>query len=240
MNRADFIQQRRKDAWSRGREIRDGLLNEYRQRYNVSTVPAPALIVYELLRDFLDAKIQYTALGDNVFAETEWDGVAFVVRVNSETASIQGVKDAQGVQAVGIWHEVIHIEDDAHQLKEAPQALLPGFDMQRKIACHRSLRRGASEDERAREFWAEEAGRAAAVSMDALGRSVAFAELRRLGSRGEGRVREGFPLLYQAAEDIGVNISALVKQLTLEGRIAIVEEGGRRLVQVQRELSQAV
>ena len=47
-----------------------------------------------------------------------------------------------------------------------------------------------------------------------------------------------WPLLYQAADDIGVNITALVKQLELEGRIALVREGGRDLVYVQPKLTE--
>ena len=83
----------------------------------------------------------------------------------------------------------------------------------------------------AREFWAEEAGRAAAVSLPALSRSEAFVELGRLAADASGPVAGGWPLLYQAAEDIGVNITALVNQLRLEGLLGVAEE--RRGIYVQ-------
>lgn len=236
MDRAEFIQSRQRAAWARGREVRDALMSEYQQRYGVTTLPAPARIVDELLRDFLNTQIKEAPLGQQVFAETEWDGERFIVTVNSTTASIAGVKDAPGVEAVGKWHEIVHIVDDAHDLKEGAQEALPGFDVARKIACSRSMRRGTSGEERAREFWAEEAGRAAAVSIVALARSASFREVIRLGERAGGRPVNGFPLLYRAAEDIGVNISALVKQLTCEGKLSVARESGRNLIVVQREL----
>ncbi len=236
MDRSEFVVQRSRAACTRGREIRDALIGEYQTRYGVSMPPPPAIIVDELLRDFLDARIREVPLEDHVFAETEWDGQRFVVNMNSRTSLIAGVKDAEGVQAVGKWHEIIHIVDNADYLKEDGQSTLPGFEFAKKVTCYRALRRGASEDERAREFWAEEAGRAAAVSMIALARSEAFQELVQLGARSAGRPVNGFPLLYPAAEYIGVNITALVKQLTHDGKISIVRESGKNLVLVQTPL----
>jgi hypothetical protein len=72
--------------------------------------------------------------------------------------------------------------------------------------------------------------------MKALAISEAFRELLRLGERAGGRPINGFPLLYRAAEDIGVNISALVKQLTCEAKLSVARESGRNLIVVQREL----
>ena len=40
-------------------------------------------------------------------------------------------------------------------------------------------------------------------------------------------------LLYEAASDIGINISALVTQLELEGRIVVETQEGRKVVHVQ-------
>ncbi len=88
-----------------------------------------------------------------------------------------------------------------------------------------------------REFWAEEAGRAAAVSHDALERDKAFRALMALGSDyGPARNAERWRVLNQAAVDIGVNSSALSKQLILEGRIVIAKEGGRSLLYLQPSL----
>ncbi len=55
-----------------------------------------------------------------------------------------------------------------------------------------------------------------------------------LGSEyGPARNAERWRLLNQAALDIGVNSSALSKQLVLEGRIVISKEGGRNLLYLQ-------
>jgi len=43
-------------------------------------------------------------------------------------------------------------------------------------------------------------------------------------------------MLYAAAEAIGVNITALVKQLTLEGLIAVERDGERTVVYGQPAL----
>jgi hypothetical protein len=85
-----------------------------------------------------------------------------------------------------------------------------------------------------REFWAEEAGRAAAVSYQALARSGAFQAFVRLRQSGTAAANgERWRLLYLAAEDIGINISALVKQLVLEGQIVIQSESGRQVIHPQ-------
>ncbi len=47
---------------------------------------------------------------------------------------------------------------------------------------------------------------------------------------------ERWALLYRAAEDIGVNRSALVKQLELEGQIVVQKEGGRQVIYPQPSL----
>lgn len=161
-----------------------------------------------------------------------------MVRVNTLTAQIPGVKDAEGVQNVGKWHEVVHVVRDLDALKVAPQSCLPGFEAGPVIACHRSVKRAGPPGESQREFWAEEAGRAAAVSLPALARSEAFQRLWRPGRRSSGPSVEAWPLLYRAAEDIGTNISALVKQLTLEGLIVLVRQEGREQVYVQPALAE--
>jgi len=160
------------------------------------------------------------------------------VTINSRTADIRGVRDAEGVQNVGKWHEIIHITDHLDTLRAGPSAGLPGFEIPPRIVCYRSGDAKGSPEAAAREFWAEEAGRAAAVSLEALARSEAFQELCRAASTGSGPVAGGFPLLYEVAEDIGVNATALVKQLTLEGWIVVTKESGRNVVYVQPRLNE--
>ena len=236
--RADWVQGVREQAWAFGRRLRDDLLSRYQHEYDLAVPPPPAKIVDELLTDFLHAELQYLPLADDRFAETRWENGKAVVRVNTLTACIPGVKDAEGVQNVGKWHEAVHVVRDLPDLRVAPQACLPGLEVAREIACYRSGRRLTPLNDWEREVFAEEAGRAAAVSMSALARSEAFRRLPHVGRRSLGPAPGAWPLLYQAAQDIGVNISSLVKQLSLEGWIAVVKEEGRERVYVQPALTE--
>lgn len=238
--RAEYVSQRRRQAWAYGREVRNGLLVRYCEAYGLSVGPPPALIIDELLTDFLHVKLHYDPLNTDVFAQTELrDGVP-VVTVNSLTGSIPGVRDGPGVQNVGEWHEAIHVVDDLNMLRPGASAAFPGFEVPLRIVCYRYGGARGSPEAAAREFWAEEAGRAAAVSFEALARTEAFQTLCQAASKSSGPVARGFPLLYDAAEDIGVNVTALVKQLTLEGWIVAAKESGRHVVYVQPRLRELV
>lgn len=225
--RAEGVRNRRQHAWARGRELRDGLLARYCKEYGVAIAPPPARIIDELLVDFLGVDLRYDPLNENVFAQTEWIDGRPVVTVNSLTGSIPGVGDEIGVQNVGKWHEAIHIVRDLDVIRSGASVALPGFEAPPKIVCFRSGGPRLTGEAIAREFWAEESGRAAAVSHSALSRSEAFVELCHLASRASGPIKQGWPLLYQAAQEIGVNITALVKQLRLEGFMGVAEEAGQ-------------
>jgi hypothetical protein len=147
-----------------------------------------------------------------------------------------GVKDEQGVQNVAKFHEAVHVVRDLPELKPSPQLFMVEFGTPAKIVCHRrpstrsssgdTSRSGSGGNGSRREFWAEEAGRAAAVSYAALARSDAFQAFIRLRqSSGTEANGERWQLLNLAAEYIGVNRSALVRQLQLEGQIVIQQEG---------------
>lgn len=234
--RAEFINQRRREAWDHGRRIREKLLAEYCTCYGLSTPPAPARVIGELLTDLLEARLAYDPLPSNEFARTEWKNGRPFVTINSLTSEIEGVKNIAGTQNVAAWHEAIHVVDHSDVLQRGPQGQLTGFDVPEVVVCHRAPSRDLSPEQRAREFWAEEAGRAAAVSLPELERAPSFQELLRLGVRSRGRPVNGFPLLYDAADFIAVNIAALVKQLEFEGKISVVRESGRRLIVVQQAL----
>lgn len=237
----------RQEAWHYGRCLRDQLISQYCFEYGVEVPPAPALIVDELLTDFMGVILRYDPLSTNVYAQTEWKEGHTVVTVNSLTGKIPGVKDAAGVENVAKLHEAVHVDRDLVSLKPGPQQALPGFGSPDKIVCHRSAshyrahrprqKSRGQEDGVYREFWAEEAGRAAAVSYAALARSHAFRAFMRLRQASTITAnRERWRLLYLAAEDIGVNISALVKQLELEGQIVVEQEGGRQVMYPQPAL----
>jgi hypothetical protein len=236
--------QLRQEAWRYGRALRDQLVDRYRQEYGIEVPPPPGLIIDELLTDFLGAALRFDPLPLKVYAQTEWKDGRPIVTVNSLTGKIPGVKDEAGVQNVAKFHEAVHVDRDLPELKAGPQLSLPDFAPPTRIVCHRGFnhwksqgrpsRPGAAGDYSLREFWAEEAGRAAAVSYQALARLAAFRAFNRLTQMGSAAANgESWRLLRRAAEDIGVNISALVKQLELEGRIIVQKEGGRRVIYPQ-------
>lgn len=232
MSRAEFLETQRREAWAAGRALKDDLLRQYCEKYRKETSPPPAVIIDELLTEFLGVSLEVVPMELNVFAETEWLPGETVVRVNSRTKEMAKVKDPRGVQNVAKWHESIHIVDHAPG-QNGQQALLLELEPP-KVICRRGKPLDRSSEQAAREFWAEEAGRAAAVSLQHLWQSAAFQELMSRDTRLSNG--ENWACLSQAAEDIGVNSSALVKQLQLEGFIAIEVVGGRNILRVQPEL----
>jgi len=228
---------RRRDAWAFGREQCSGLLRQYEQKYGNVDAP-PALLIHELIPEFLGAKVRYHPLPTDRFAETGFVDDELQVTVNSELLQIEGVKDGPGVENVALWHEAIHVIRDTEALVRPATAPLPGFEEPPVLICRRGTGSHAatSSSIAEREFWAEEAGRAAAVSIDVLRRTGPFVEFLHAAKSARGPVRGGFPMLYDAAKAIGVNISALVKQLTIEGLIVIARDGERRVVYGQPSL----
>jgi hypothetical protein len=218
-SRSEFVERTRRAAWAFGREFRDGLLSQFKERYGILDAPPPALIIAELLTDFVDVDLKDDPLALNVQAQIEWLDGKPRVTTNSRIDRIKGVKDPGGVKNVAMWHEAVHAVRDIDAIRVNATGLLPGFEAPPRIVCYRSGPRSTSSVVWAREFWAEEAGRAAAVSHPALATSPAFCELLFVAGRSGGRVKQGWPLLYQAAHDIAVNSTALVKQLRLEGLI---------------------
>ncbi len=234
MKRADFVQAQRLEAWAAGRALADSLLGQYCEKYKQRTLPPPAKVIDELLTEFLGCELARAPLGVHVFAQTEWIGDVTIVTVNSETSRIQGVKDVQGVENVAKWHEAIHVINDQPSSKPG-QGMLAGFEAADRIVCRRGEQADHSSQVAAREFFAEEAGRAAAVSPQHLRWAVSFHRL----IQGGGRLSNAssWHYLYEAAADLGVNISALVTQLELEGLIVVETVAGKRLLHVQPTLA---
>ncbi len=224
----------RRQAWAFGRDLRDRLVDDYRREYGIAIPPPPAFIMDELLTDFLDVTLRFDPLRLDRFAQTEWLDGRVVVTINSLTHEIPGVKDPQGVQNVAKGHEAVHVVRDIKALQAEQGNRFPGFDVPLKIVCYRARRPGSDFDRR--EFWAEEAGRAAVVSHRALGRSAAFQALMKLEPGSMRANGEAWRLLYKASRDIGVNSRALVTQLRLEGLIDVSKEDGRNVLRVQPSL----
>ena len=223
----------RRGAWAFGRSLRDSLLADYERRYGELT-PPPAFIGGELLTDFLGARLSYDALPLNVFAETTWHNGQPLVTVNSRTREIEGVKDPEGVSNVGVWHEMVHVQRDLSTVRIGPQAAFDGMLPNLTIACYRDRQRTDRRGkEFQREYFAEEAGRAAAVSFPHLIRTEAFRQFISLAEQRLASSRLGWQALYAAAEAIGVNISALVNQLEAEGVLHIERSRGRSMLHPQ-------
>lgn len=237
MANTSWLRDRRNQAWAFGREHRDRLLQQYTKKYGKVDAP-PALLIHEMMPEFLGAKLDYQPMSPDRFAQTSVIEGVVCVTVNSEIRQIDGVKDAAGVENVAMWHEAIHVIRDIDSLIRPATQRLPGFDEPPVLVCRRGAGAGRATSNAVieREFWAEEAGRAAAVSIGALRRCTPFREFLRLARSSNGPVPGGFPLLYEAAEAIGVNISALVKQLSLEGLIVVDAGSHGRVVYCQPAL----
>ena len=233
--RSDWLRRERQQAWAFGCDLRDSLLRQYQQECGSSTPPPPALIAGELLTDFLGVRLTYDELPLDRYAETRLIDGRPHISINDRIAEMPNVKDADGVANVAKWHEGMHVVRDLSALREGPQGMLPGIEVERKIVCYRTPpSKLTSAIETNREWFAEEAGRAAAVSLAALKRTDPFQRL--MTWRGEMPRATGWGLLYAAAEAIGVNISALVTQLGAEGLIALIPEDGKNRAYVQPAL----
>lgn len=233
MPQSRWTEARRREAWAHGRSMRDSLLRQYEREYGIPA-PPPATIGPELVTDMLGYGLAYLPLAINVYGETTWEDGRPQVTMNTRTGEIAGVKDAEGVTNVGIWHEIIHTDRDIAEVRVGAQGVFDGMLPNLAIACRRdqTTSRRSSEEAR-REFFAEEAGRAAAVSYPHLARTEAFREFFYRSQRRMASNAEGWGLLYAAARAIGVNISALVKQLELEGYIAVERSAQRSILHVQ-------
>ena len=226
--------QRRRQAWSSGRALAARLVQEYRREYGLAEAPPPAIVVDELITDFLNAELHYDPLPLKIYAVTNWNGKNLVVTVNSLSAKIPGVKNPGGVDNVGKCHELIHLVDHASLLLTPNSGTLPGFEATPEFRCYRARRQFLTDYDQQREIWAEEAGRAFAVYPPALQNCEFFEDLIRLGQRLS--VGESWRLLYRAADEIGVNPTALVKQLSLEGLVVVEQERGKQRLWVQPAL----
>ena len=210
-------------AWTYGRSLFDDLLGRYAAFYDLTELPAPAPIIGELLTQFLGVGYYIDPLPDDRFAQTHTEDGRVIITVNSLTGLIPGVKDVRGVQNVAAFHEGIHVVRNRDLLTPLEHDRLPGLAAPVMI-CYRS---GPSRDKRYStvEHFAEEAGRAAAIPVWALERSRPYQEFVRRGAeRSDGHVPDGWKYLYPVSEELGVNITALVKQLQFENRLVIDPE----------------
>jgi len=210
------------DVWAEGRAIFGQMFDDYCRRFPGDRSTPPAIAIRDVLPEVLDAKVTFDPLSLNVYDRTRWQGGRFRVTVNALIRMMPDVLDVEGVENVCLCHEAIHIVRDADLLTQAQPLPFAGFETSSAITCYRADKPLTPDVVlRRREFRAEEAGRAAAVSIPHLLREQSFLDLIDAGRRRPVRGRAGWSLLYSAAKAIGVNRSAATKQLQLEGWIAI-------------------
>ena len=231
-----YVERRRREAWDLGVRLRETLVLNYMKERGLGERPFLKDIVDELIEDVQGARLRIEILPLDRFAQTEWVEGRPHVSINSRIGAIPGVKDAAGVAHVAKWHESVHVAESTGSGSENGRTLaLPGFDNEtpRLIVCRQ---RGLAAPGNMTEFTAENAGLAAAVSRADLLGSQAFLELSALASRGGDLGGHGFHLLYESAEDIGVNITGLVRYLQQRGYCQVVDAAGKKRLVANRRL----
>jgi hypothetical protein len=195
-------------------------------------------IVDDLIRDIQHARLREDVLPLDRYAQSEVIGGRVEVTVNSRIAEIPGVRYASGTGYVAKWHESIHVSLDLAVVRKnsfsQAQCPLPGFEVEppQIIVC-RTVAPASSADAE-REFIAENAGLAAAIAQADLERSSAFVRFQRLVSDGLEHGGDAWRLLYDASDDVGVNITALVRYSEQRGLFRVTENGRRRIIAAPR------
>jgi hypothetical protein len=229
------LQQRREWCWNYGVQHRETLLREYMARKGLTTRPFLVDVIDELIEEIQGARLTEGVLPLDRFAQTERRNGRIVVTINSRISAIPGVRDAEGVAYVGKWHESIHIPRDfatspALAPWQQPLRSAEGLDDRQTIVC-RSTKLGATRRERDREFIAETAALAAAISGRDLERSPDYQQFRARAADGGDIGPIAWKLLRGAAQFIGVNRTALKKYLEQRGHIQVdMRDGRERLI----------
>jgi hypothetical protein len=208
-------------------------MREFMLRNGLTERPHLKDVIDELIEDVQGARLIEEVLPLDRFAQTEAVGGKIVVSINSRIAQIPGVKDPIGVSTVAKWHESIHVARDikAETLEwDHDQLTLPGFESRREslIVCRTAQGHRIAGEER--EFLAENAGVAAAICGADLARSPSFSKFQRLAAQCVELAGDGWHLLYETADGIGVNASALVRYLEKRRMFQIVQREDRRFI----------
>ncbi len=221
---------RRREAWHLGIEHREDLMRVFMTCRRLDRRPLLKDVTDELLEEVQGVRLRSEVLPLDVFAQSEVIGQRIEVSVNNRLNEMEGIRDTSGVAFVAKWHESIHVLRDLRPKGSADTQLrLGGLEdaIQRQIVCRRT---GAGQalnvDER--EFFAENAGLAAAIAMPDLKLSPAFQEFTLLTERGGDITTPGWNLLAQSAADIGVNRAALFKYLNQLGLLLREQQTGKQ------------
>jgi hypothetical protein len=226
-----WLAARRTEAWRIGVELRERLLASFMEMDGLRERPLLKDVLDDLVQDVQDARLLDQVLPLDRYAQSEILGQRIVVTVNTRIAEIPGVKDAAGVRTLAVAHEAVHIDQDLDptQIDRDVQLMLPDLDVTepRVIVC-RTAGGAGRVGQPAQEFRAENAALAMAIALPDLQRCAAFVAFQRRAADGGDLGGAGWRLLYQTAEFVGVNISALVTYFTHRGLCYVEANGGRQ------------
>jgi hypothetical protein len=225
-----FIESKRREAWVLGVEHRELLLAEYMTAFSLRERPLLKDIVDDVIEEIQGARLLEGVLHLDTYGQTELVNGSPEITINSRIAKIPGVKDATGIAYITKWHESFHVAHDLDISPKEPgtsQLTLPGLEQSAPniIVCRPHA--AGEPSNLGKEFMAENAGIAAAISDSDLKRCDAFHEFHRLVAAGGDLGGSGFHLLYKSGEFIGVNPSALISYLEKKGVFNLVHQDGK-------------
>jgi hypothetical protein len=227
--------QKRTEAFALGVCLREQLVSEYITQNALAERPLLKDIIEDLITEVQGARLRRGVLPLHTFAQTERVGTRLEVTLNSRLAAMERVSEPALLEHVALWHEAVHIAVDFATVPEhipgTEQLTLPSLEAAspRLVMCRRGLPPGVRESDAnwMREFRAEHAALAAAIAGPDLQRCMAFQALCVRAEQGGELGGQGWRLLYETGAFIGVNISALVRYLSLRGLIAVERRGMR-------------
>jgi hypothetical protein len=226
-----WLAARRNEAYELGVGLRERLMTDFMEMDGLRERPLMKHVIEDLVQDVQHARLLDGVLPLDRYAQSERVNGRIVVTVNKRIAEMPGVKDPDGVRIVAIGHEAIHVDQHFNPSTLSPggQLAFPGLepDAPQLIMC-RSAGGAGRAGQPAQEFIAENAALAMTIALPDLQRCAAFAAFQRRAAEGGDLGRVGWQLLYQIAEFVGVNISALVTYFTNRGLCHVVADGGRQ------------
>ena len=226
-----WLAARRSEALRLGVELRERLLASFMEMDGLRERPLMKDVLEYLVEYVQQARLRDDVLPLDRYAQSQVVDGRYVVTVNKRIAEIPGVKDPAGVRLVAIGHEAVHIDQhlDPTKVGAGEQLSLPGLmpEMPRVIMC-RSAGGGGHAGQPAQEFTAENAALAMTIALPDLKRCAAFADFQRRAADGGDLGSIGWQRLYEIAEFVGVNISALVTYFTHRGLCCVIADGKRQ------------
>ncbi len=206
---------RRNEAYRLGVGLRERLLADFMAMDGLRERPLIKHVIEDLVQDVQGARLREDVLPLDRFAQSEVINGRAVVTINTRIAEMARVKDPAGVRIVAIGHEAVHVDQHLNPSPSssvAEQLVLPELDLEvpQVIMC-RSAGGAGRAGQPAQEFLAENAALAMTIALPDLQRCAAFAAFQRLAGDGGDLGGAGWQLLYQVAEFVGVNITALLR-----------------------------